>query len=102
VREGFCPYGPSRAGSESLSEVMCEDLRRYGVAVNILAPGGATDTGMIPDDIDEAARGRLLRPEIMGPPAVFLASEEAAGLTGERIVARDFDRWLADFRAGAS
>ena len=98
VREGFCPYGPSRAASESLSEVMCEDLRRYGIAVNILAPGGATDTGMIPDGIDDELRGRLLRPEIMGPPAVFLASAEAAGLTGARIVARDFDGWLAEFR----
>jgi gluconate 5-dehydrogenase len=99
VREGFVPYGPSRAGSEALSQVMCEDLRRYGVAVNTLAPGGATDTGMIPEEIDEEVRGRLLRPEIMGPPAVFLASEEAAGLTGARIVARDFDRWLAEYRS---
>jgi gluconate 5-dehydrogenase len=99
VREGFCPYGPSRAGSEALSKVMAEDLRRYGVAVNLLIPGGATDTGMIPDEVDETTRGRLLRPQIMGPPAVFLASEEARGLTGARIVAAQFDGWLAQYRA---
>jgi gluconate 5-dehydrogenase len=35
----------------------------------------------------------------MGPPVVFLASPEAAGITGERVVAKDFDLWLADFRS---
>ena len=99
-RRGFVPYGPSRAGAEALSLIMTEDLRPYGVAVNILLPGGATATGMIPDELPEAARSGLLPPEIMGPPVVFLASAEAEGLTGERIVATEFDVWLNRFRAG--
>ena len=99
-RRGFVPYGPSRAGSEALSNVMTEDLRDHGVAVDVLLPGGATATGMIPDELPDEARRRLLRPEIMGPPIVFLASAEAAGLTGTRIVATEFDAWLANFRAG--
>jgi NAD(P)-dependent dehydrogenase (short-subunit alcohol dehydrogenase family) len=94
-RRGFVPYGPSRAGAEALSLIMAEDLREYGIAVNTLLPGGATATGMIPDGLPEADRGDLLPPGIMGPPAVFLASAKADGITGERIVARDFDRWLA-------
>lgn len=100
-RRGFVPYGPSRAGAEALSLIMTEDLRPYGIAVNILLPGGATETGMIPDELPEGARRSLLRPEVMGPPVVFLASTEATGLTGARIVAKDFDAWLADFRARA-
>jgi len=98
-RRGFVPYGPSRAGAESLSLIMAEDLRPFGVAVNILLPGGATATGMIPEDLPDSAREHLLPPEVMGPPTVFLASEEAEGLTGERIVAKTFGSWLADFRA---
>lgn len=98
-RRGFVPYGPSRAGAEALSLIMAEDLRPFGVAVNLLLPGGATDTGMIPAELPEEARARLLAPEIMGPPVVFLASPEAEGLTGERIVASEWDRWLADHRA---
>lgn len=98
-RPGFVPYGPARAGTESLSRIMTEDLRPYGVAVNILLPGGATATGMIPEGLPEEARRRLLPPEVMGPPIVFLASPEAEGITGERIVAKDFDRWLAERRA---
>jgi gluconate 5-dehydrogenase len=98
-RAGFVPYGPSRAGAEALSLIMAEDLRPYGVSVNMVLPGGATDTGMIPADFPGAARRNLLPASVMGPPAVFLASAQAEGLTGERIVARDFAGWLADFRA---
>ncbi|HWG64229.1 MAG TPA: SDR family oxidoreductase [Streptosporangiaceae bacterium] len=97
-RGGFVPYGPSRAGTEALSLIMAEDLRPFGVPVNILLPGGATATGMIPEDLPPDARRNMLDPGVMGPPVVFLASAEAAGVTGERIVATEFDRWLAGFR----
>ncbi|MST34534.1 SDR family NAD(P)-dependent oxidoreductase, partial [Acidimicrobiaceae bacterium USS-CC1] len=99
-RRGFVPYGPSRAGAESLGAIMTEDLRDRGVTVNLLLPGGATATGMIPDGLPDDARARLLPAEIMGPPIVWLASPEAAGVTGERIVATDFERWRAA-RAGS-
>ncbi len=98
-RRGFVPYGPAHAGAEALSLIMVEDLRPYGVTVNVVLPGGATATGMIPDGLPEAARKSLLPSEVMRQPAVFLASSEAEGLTGERIVAKDFDRWLAEFRS---
>lgn len=98
-RRGFVPYGPSRAGAEALSLIMVEDLRPYGITVNIVLPGGATATGMIPDELSAAARRALLPADIMGPPVRFLASAEAEGLSGERIVATDFERWLAEFRA---
>lgn len=97
-RRGFVPYGPSRAGAEALSLIMTEDLRPYGVAVNLLLPGGATATGMIPDGLPDEARRRLLSPSVMAPPVVFLASPEAAGVTGERIVAKEWDDWLVAHR----
>ena len=31
----------------------------------------------------------------MGPPIVWLASAQAAGVHGERIVASEFEEWLA-------
>jgi NAD(P)-dependent dehydrogenase (short-subunit alcohol dehydrogenase family) len=94
-RAGFVPYGPSRAGSEALSRIMAADLRGTGVTVNALLPGGATVTGMIPDDVPSGGP-TFLMPEVMGPPIVWLASDEAAGLHDERIVATEFDRWLRD------
>ncbi|MGO8873476.1 MAG: SDR family NAD(P)-dependent oxidoreductase [Acidimicrobiales bacterium] len=98
-RSGFVPYGPARAGAESLSLIMTEDLRPFGVAVNLALPGGATATGMIPDGLSAEARDRLLPASVMGPLAVFLASAEAEGVTGERLVATEFDAWLEGFRS---
>jgi NAD(P)-dependent dehydrogenase (short-subunit alcohol dehydrogenase family) len=90
-RRGFVPYGPSRAGAEALSRIMAADLDGTGVTVNMLLPGGATRTGMIPDGAPGLV---LLEPEIMGPPIVWLASAGAAGTSNERIVATDFAGWL--------
>jgi hypothetical protein len=33
---------------------------------------------------------------VMGPPIVWLASDESAGLHDERIVAVEFEHWLRD------
>jgi NAD(P)-dependent dehydrogenase (short-subunit alcohol dehydrogenase family) len=97
TRAGFVPYGPSRAGSEALSRVMAADLRGTGVTVNVLLPGGATATGMVPDVMPDGRT--LLDPAVMGPPIVWLASEDAAGVHDERIVAIDFEQWLRDRRS---
>jgi NAD(P)-dependent dehydrogenase (short-subunit alcohol dehydrogenase family) len=93
-RRGFVPYGPSRAGTESLSLIMTEDLRPHGVAVNQLLPGGATATGMIPGDVPHDWRDRLLSPDVMAGPILYLCSTAADGVSGERLVATEFDDWL--------
>ncbi|MCJ8165971.1 MULTISPECIES: SDR family NAD(P)-dependent oxidoreductase [Pontibacter] len=94
-RKGFVPYGPSRAGTDSLSHIMAEDLKEYHVDVNMLLPGGATETGMIPEQAKEEikSRFRLLDPDVMATPIIFLASDESSGITGERITATTFDSW---------
>ena len=94
-RRGFAPYGPSGAAVESLGRVIAADLADTPVRANLLLPGGATLTGMIPDGIGDEARSRLLDPAVMGPPIVWLASPEAADVHDERIVATEFDAWLA-------
>lgn len=97
-RKGFVPYGPSRAATESLSHIMAEDLKEYGITVNMLLPGGATITGMIPDELrnEIESKFQLLDPKVMDEPIVFLASPCAEGITGERIVAADFKKWLQE------
>jgi NAD(P)-dependent dehydrogenase (short-subunit alcohol dehydrogenase family) len=95
TRRGFVPYGPSGAAVEALARVMAADLADTPVTANMLLPGAATATGMVPDDMADELRGNLLDPSIMGPPIVWLASPAAAGVHDERIVARDFEQWLA-------
>jgi NAD(P)-dependent dehydrogenase (short-subunit alcohol dehydrogenase family) len=92
TRRGFVPYGPAGAGVEALARVMAADLADTPVTVNILLPGGPTATGMVPDDIPAEVRGRLLDPEIMGPPIVWLCSDQASGVHDQRIVATEFNR----------
>lgn len=96
TRQGFVPYGPAGAGVEALSRIMAADLAGTTVTVNILLPGGATATGMVPDEVSSQTRSTLLHPSIMGPPIVWLASAHAAGVHDERIVATEFTTWLAE------
>ncbi|MGZ4190987.1 MAG: SDR family NAD(P)-dependent oxidoreductase [Solirubrobacteraceae bacterium] len=95
VRRGFVPYGPAGAAVEALSRVMAADLAGTPVTVNLLLPGGATDTGMIPPDTPAETRDHLLDPAVMGPPIVWLAYAEADGVHDERIVATEFEQWRA-------
>ena len=95
VRRGYVPYGPSGAAVEALSRVMAADLADSPVTVNVLLPGGPTDTGMVPGETPPETRERLLDPAIMGPPIVWLASPAAAGVHDERIIAAGFEQWLA-------
>jgi gluconate 5-dehydrogenase len=97
TRTGFVPYGPSRAGTESLSRIMAADLRDTPVTVNMLLPGGATRTGMVPADRATRPTG-LLEPEIMAAPIVWLASAAASAVHDQRIVAAEFGQWLGDTR----
>jgi gluconate 5-dehydrogenase len=94
TRQGFVPYGPSRAGAEALSRIMAADLADTPVRVNMLLPGGATDTGMVPDG-DRPAGLTLIDPAVMGPPIVWLASPQALDVHDQRIVATGFEAWLA-------
>jgi gluconate 5-dehydrogenase len=100
TRRGFVPYGPSGAAVEALARVMAADLADTPVRANILLPGGATATGMVPEDMPAETRARLLEPAIMGPPIVWLASAQAAEVHDERIDASRFAEWLGHREAG--
>jgi len=96
-RRGFSPYGPSKAALESETAIWAQDLEESGIRVNILLPGGATNTGMIPAGSLQEVRDNLLQPEIMVAPAVFLASDASRSLTGRRLVATE---WSLSSSAG--
>ncbi len=92
-RKGFVPYGPSRAGAEALSRIMAADLADTPVRVNMLLPGGATRTGMLPSGTELPTSMQLLDPEVMAAPVVWLASKEAEDVHDERIIATGFEAW---------
>ncbi len=49
--------------------------------LNVLVPGGATATGMVPEHTPPEVRERSLDPGAMGPPIVWPASAHAHALT---------------------
>lgn len=103
VRAGYSPYGPSKAGMEAASRVWAAELRDTGVTVNVLLPGGASDTEFIPGAGAgrRGADGQLLSPAIMAPPMLWLASDRSNGRTGERYTARLWDQALSPDEAAA-
>jgi gluconate 5-dehydrogenase len=92
------PYGPSRAGAEALTNVMSEELKSLNITVNALLPGGACDTPLMNEKnrADFLKFSALLDPAIMKRPILFLASHLSEGVTGERIIANEFDKWLSE------
>lgn len=85
IRGANMPYGQSKAGLEAASASWAEDLRGSGVSVNILVPGGAADTGLIPED-SPYDRSKLISPEVMAEPACWLMSDFSDGVTGQRFI----------------
>jgi 3-oxoacyl-[acyl-carrier protein] reductase len=92
-RKGGTPYGPSKAGHEALVAAMAQELDGTGVTANVLVPGGATYTNMTASNT-AYDKDKLIRPEVMQAPVVWLASEDSNAFTGRRIISYFWDESL--------
>lgn len=100
TRRGYSPYGPSKAALEAATQSWARDAEGTGVTVNLLLPGGAADTELLPAGPSRrGSDGNLLDPAVMGAPAVWLCSAESEGTSGERFIARYWDAELPDAEA---
>ena len=80
-------YAASKHAIESYSRSAAVELGKYGITVNILAPG-PIQTGYIPPALEAEIEantplGRVGEPEDVADVMVFLASEQAHWLTGQ-------------------
>lgn len=90
LRPGFSPYGPAKAALEAWSASLAGELKESGITVNVVVPGGPADTAMVPQEAGFERRA-LVSPSRMAPPIVWLCSDAAAGVTGARYVAAEWD-----------
>ncbi len=97
-RKGYSPYGPTKAALEASSACWAEDLAGTGVTCNVLIPGGAADTNLLPGNPGEPGRtgadGMLVDPKVMRSPILWLASRASDGWNGKRFIARLWDESL--------
>jgi len=92
-RAGMQPYGGSKAANEAHLLALALELEGSGVTANVLVPGGAANTRMVPPAA-EPDRTRLIAPEVMVPPLVWLCSNASDGVNGQRFIGARWDQKL--------
>lgn len=89
---GQANYAATKAGLIGLSKSLAQEVASRGVTVNCIAPGFITSamTGELPEKVKEnilasVPQGRMGMPEEIAAGAVYLASPEAAYVTGQTL-----------------
>jgi len=80
---GQTNYAAAKAGIAAFTQVAAQELARYGVTANAIAPGALTrltDDLNLPDEITQR-----LDPRWVAPVVTWLASPESADVTGQVI-----------------
>jgi NAD(P)-dependent dehydrogenase (short-subunit alcohol dehydrogenase family) len=98
LRQGFYPYGVAKAGLEAWTASLAAELTGSGITINVVVPGGPTDTPMVPSE-SGYDRATLIKPAQMAPPMLYLFSDRASAVTGRRFVAAQWDPSLPDDQA---
>jgi 3-oxoacyl-[acyl-carrier protein] reductase len=94
---GASVYSATKGALDTLTSVLARELAPKRIRVNAIAPGGVETegvhaAGVIGSDFEKqivssTPLGRLGQPDDIARVALFLASDQSAWLTGERIAA---------------
>jgi NAD(P)-dependent dehydrogenase (short-subunit alcohol dehydrogenase family) len=90
-------YNASKAGMLGLSRTMAMELARHGIRSNVVAPGytatalthqyvGEKMYEYMTKDFDRIPQRRMATPEEIAAAILFLASSDAAAITGAELV----------------
>ncbi len=83
---GQTNYGAAKAGIAAFTQIAAQELGRYGVTANCIAPGALTRlTGDLDNLTDEIRRS--FAPTWVAPVVAWLASPDSADVTGQVVEA---------------
>jgi 3-oxoacyl-[acyl-carrier protein] reductase len=92
------PYGASKAALEMATEVWAKEVEGTGLTINIVNPGAGANTPGMAEEMRQMSREgrapRLVEPEEMVPPLLYVVSREADPVNGWRFDANLWDRSL--------
>jgi NAD(P)-dependent dehydrogenase (short-subunit alcohol dehydrogenase family) len=80
---GQTNYGAAKAGIHALTRIAALELAKYGITVNALAPAALTRMLESVPRVKGTVTEETLGPHFVAPMAAFLASDAAAGITGQ-------------------
>lgn len=92
-RGGMQPYGGSKAANEAHLLAFAQELAGTGVTANVLVPGGAANTRMV-SPAQAPDRTKLIAPDVMIAPLVWLCSNASDDVTGQRFIGARWDQLL--------
>jgi 3-oxoacyl-[acyl-carrier protein] reductase len=98
LARGMSAYGAAKAGLEASSAIWAKELVGSGVTVNVVIPGGMTNTPFLPPEFRSSS---ILQPDVMAPVVGWLASPDADGVNGRRFVAKLWDASVSPAEAAA-
>ena len=93
LRAGYTLCGASKAAAEAATAIMSEDLKDTAITANVLVPGGAANTRMVSVG-QEPDRAKLVSPDVMAAPLVWLCSNASDGVNGLRFIGARWDQSL--------
>jgi 3-oxoacyl-[acyl-carrier protein] reductase len=97
-RAGTHPYGASKAALEMATEVWAKEAEGTGLTINIVNPGAGANTPGMAEEMREMSRegraARLVEPDEMVPPLLYVVSREADRVNGWRFDANLWDAAL--------
>jgi len=97
-RLGTHPYGASKAALEMATEVWAKEVEGTGLTINIVNPGAGANTPGMAEEMRAMSRdgraARLVEPDEMVPPLLWVVSRAADGVNGMRYDANAWDASL--------
>jgi NAD(P)-dependent dehydrogenase (short-subunit alcohol dehydrogenase family) len=100
------PYGASKAALEMATEVWAKEVEGTGLTINIVNPGAGANTPGMAEEMRRMSREgkapRLVEPEEMVPPLLYVVSREADRVNGWRFDANLWDPALPPAEAARS